>query len=375
MKNRLLFILVTLLVVSGFAATQETLVDKRDGKKYKTVKIDNQTWMAENLNYEVQDSYCYNDDESNCKKYGRLYSWKAALYACPVGWHLPGNIDFKTLYESVGGKQVAGKKLKNKEGWNNNGNGTDEFGFSALSAGAKDNNERYVVEGYLTLFWGSMEKDCDKAFGLLLNFGADSVNLEFGSKDFRWSVRCIKDETVVPATEVTVDSVTDSRDGQTYKTLKIGTQTWMAKNLNYKADSSFCHDNEESNCAKYGRFYKWDAALRACPSGWHLPSKAEFETLFESAGGKQIAGRYLKSKEGWDYSGNGTDAFGFSVLPAHFMDDKGNSGRVGSGAFFWSSAENNSSKAYYMSLNCFGLNASLGDTGKNIALTVRCVKD
>ena len=120
MKNRLLFILVALLAVSGFAETQGTLVDKRDGKKYKTVKIGDQTWMAENLNYEVQDSYCYNDDESNCKKHGRLYSWKAALYACPVGWHLPGNIDFKTLYESVGGKQVAGKKLKSKEGWNNN---------------------------------------------------------------------------------------------------------------------------------------------------------------------------------------------------------------------------------------------------------------
>ena len=333
-------------------------------------------WLAENLNYKTQDSYCYNDNESNCKKHGRLYSWKAALYACPVGWHLPGNIDFKTLYESVGGKQVAGKKLKNKEGWNNNGNGTDDFGFSALSAGAKDNNGRYIVEGYLTLFWGSMEKDCDKAFGLLLNFGADSVNLESGSKDFRWSVRCIKDETVVPATEVTVDSVTDSRDGQTYKTLKIGTQTWMAKNLNYKADSSFCYDNEESNCAKYGRFYKWDDALRACPSGWHLPSKAEFETLIGSVGDKQFAGRYLKSKEGWSYSGNGTDAFGFSVLPAGIRGHSGNYGYEGDYAFFWSSAENNSSNAYYMSFSCFGLNASLSaDGSKNIAFSVRCVKD
>ena len=375
MKYSLLISALLLVAASTFAATQGSLVDKRDGKKYKTVKIGNQTWMAENLNYEMQDSYCYNDDGSNCKKYGRLYSWKAALYACPVGWHLPGNIDFKTLYESVGGKQVAGKKLKNKEGWNNNGNGTDDFGFSALSAGAKDNNGRFIVEGYLTLFWGSMEKDCDKAFGLLLNFGADSVNLESGSKDFRWSVRCIKDETVVPATEVTVDSVTDSRDGQTYKTLKIGTQTWMAKNLNYKADSSFCYDNEESNCAKYGRFYKWDDALRACPSGWHLPSKAEFETLIGSVGDKQFAGRYLKSKEGWSYSGNGTDAFGFSVLPAGIRGHSGNYGYESSSAFFWSSAENNGSNAYYMSFSCFGLNASLGDTGKNIALTVRCVKD
>lgn len=149
----------------------------------------------------------------------------------------------------------------------------------------------------------------------------------------------------------------------------------MAENLNYKADSIFCYDKEESNCAKYGRFYKWDAALKTFPSGWHLPSKAEFETLFGSVGGKQVAGKKLTTKEGWNKNGNGTDDFGFSVLPAGYRDDKGNSVRESSSAFFWSSAENNSSNAYYMSLNCFGLNASLGDTGKNIALTVRCVKD
>lgn len=177
MKNRLVFILIALLAVSGFAATQETLVDKRDGKKYKTVKIGNQTWMAENLNYGMQDSYCYNDDESNCKKYGRLYSWKSALYACPVGWHLPGNIDFKTLYESVGGKQVAGKKLKTKEGWNNNGNGTDEFGFSALSAGYMDDKGNSGREGSSAFFWSSTESVSGSAYYMGLDFSNDDAFL------------------------------------------------------------------------------------------------------------------------------------------------------------------------------------------------------
>ena len=139
---------------------------------------------------------------------------------------------------------------------------------------------------------------------------------------------------------------------------------------------SYCYNDDESNCKKYGRLYSWKAALYACPVGWHLPGNIDFKTLYESVGGKQVAGKKLKNKEGWNNNGNGTDDFGFSALSAGYMDDKGNSGREGSSAFFWSSAENNSSKAYYMSLNCFGLNASLSDDGsKNIAFSVRCVKD
>lgn len=150
-------------------------------------------WLAENLNYKTQDSYCYNDNESNCKKHGRLYSWKAALYACPVGWHLPGNIDFKTLYESVGGKQVAGKKLKTKEGWNKNGNGTDDFGYSALPAGNRLNNGYYRNEGYYASFWSSSEDDSYLAYYMGLYYGSDNADLNYDSKNIAFSVRCVKD--------------------------------------------------------------------------------------------------------------------------------------------------------------------------------------
>ena len=189
MKISLLISALLLIAASAFAATQGSLVDKRDGKKYKTVKIGDQTWMAENLNYEMQDSYCYNDDGSNCKKYGRLYSWKAALYACPVGWHLPGNIDFKTLYESVGGKQVAGKKLKTKEGWNKNGNGTDDFGFSAFPAGQRDGVD-YVGEGYAADFWSSTGYE-ETAFRMCLSF--DDMFVGHHPTNIALSVRCLKD--------------------------------------------------------------------------------------------------------------------------------------------------------------------------------------
>ena len=149
-------------------------------------------------------------------------------------------------------------------------------------------------------------------------------------------------------TEPVKGTLTDSRDGQTYKTVTVGKQTWMAENLNYAytgvpynyysgstSDStSWCYSNAAANCTKYGRLYTWAAAMDSvgtwstnskgcgygtacsptypvrgiCPEGWHLPTNAEFETLFTAVGGQSTAGKMLKSTSGWNSSGNGTDA-------------------------------------------------------------------
>ena len=87
-----------LLCTALFAQQKGTLTDTRDGKIYKTVKIGEQVWMAENLNYEAEGSRCYNDSTTYCKKYGRLYNWETAMKACPNGWHLPSE---KELHELV----------------------------------------------------------------------------------------------------------------------------------------------------------------------------------------------------------------------------------------------------------------------------------
>jgi len=122
----------------------------------------------------------------------------------------------------------------------------------------------------------------------------------------------------VVAGETAFGTFTDTRDGQTYKTVKIGTQTWMAQNLNYKTDSSWCFDNADSNCNKYGRLYTWNAATTVCPAGWKLPDTLDWNRLNTVAVGYN-AGKKLKSKYGWDckesYNGNGTDDFKFSALP------------------------------------------------------------
>lgn len=166
----------------------------------------------------------------------------------------------------------------------------------------------------------------------------------------------------------------DDRDNKAYMTVTIGSLTWMAENLNYKTDGSYCYENKASNCKKYGRLYEWYAAKKACPAGWHLPSKAEFETLW-SATSRLEVGKMLKSKNGWENGNNGIDAYGFRALPAGERSGGLDiSSFAGSQASFWSSAEDFSdfSKAYHLKLYNADF-ASLFALFKNQAYSVRCV--
>jgi uncharacterized protein (TIGR02145 family) len=127
------FAALLLLCTALFAQQKGTLTDTRDGKIYKTVKIGEQVWMAENLNFEAKGSTCYDNKPDNCKKYGRLYKLETAKTACPSGWHLPNDTDWDKLFLYIDGKKerettepyskTAGKLLKSKSGWNENGNG------------------------------------------------------------------------------------------------------------------------------------------------------------------------------------------------------------------------------------------------------------
>ena len=128
------------------------------GKTYKTVKIGNQTWMAENLNYNVSGSVCYDNQESNCNTYGRLYNRSAAMLACPSGWHLSSNTDWDNLVSYVennsGCSSCAGKHLKANCGWNENGNGSNKYGFFALPSGYGDPEENYFGQvGRASYYW------------------------------------------------------------------------------------------------------------------------------------------------------------------------------------------------------------------------------
>lgn len=203
-------------------------------------------------------------------------------------------------------------------------------------------------------------------------------------------------------------TLTDERDGKTYKTVVIGTQTWMAENLNYSDSTNYpsmkgrnwCYENKLDSCSKYGRLYTWSAAMDSvgtfstngkgcgygktcshtypvrgiCPSGWHLPTKTEFETLFTTVGGESTAGKMLKATNGWDSNENGADAFSFSALPAGYRDVNGDFGRAGKYADFWSVTEGTVTGAYRLYLS-YRESASLYDFHKGVALSVRCLRD
>ena len=196
-------------------------------------------------------------------------------------------------------------------------------------------------------------------------------------------------------------TLTDSRDGQTYKIVTIGSQTWMAQNLNYETANSYCYSNNASNCTKYGRLYTWAAAMDSagtwssngkgcgygntcsptypvrgvCPTGWHLPTQTEWNTLFTAVGGSSTAGTKLKSTTGWNGSGNGTDDYSFSALPAGLRSYNGSYYYEGNYAYFWSSTEYDNFSAFNMSLGYSGDDAYLDDNNKYVGYSVRCVKD
>ncbi|GBU26324.1 hypothetical protein R83H12_03020 [Fibrobacteria bacterium R8-3-H12] len=199
--------------------------DSRDGNKYRSVKIGNQTWMAENLNYAGKNDdigVCYGKKPENCKKYGTLYTWSEAMKVCPSGWHLPSEKEWKTLVDFAGGDTIAGKKLKAKIGWveykckyeetTNRGNiividkcSTDEFGFSALPGG-KSPGGYFVNVGDYGYWWSASEGtgDCtgdsycprnDDTFARAAEFSYNYERYYLGSgkKDSFLSVRCLKD--------------------------------------------------------------------------------------------------------------------------------------------------------------------------------------
>ena len=374
------------------------LEDKRDGEIYRTVKIGTQTWMAENLNYAKSDvesktNLCGTDKDS-CVMFGRYYKNKIGL--CPEGWHMPTFDEWNMLYESMGSRSDA-MQAKSFTVWEN---ATDESGFSVIPAGLYCEEllggRFYDGLGIYAIFQVSGEGD---GWGLsATDVGRFDNDNYCGDKATRYgSVRCLQDDDV--HAEVTIGSMIDVRDGQTYKTVSINAQTWMAENLNYKVDSSFCYKKLDDNCSKYGRLYRWAAAIGkpenecgygkscseflgfvqgACPEGWHVPSKVEWETLISVAGGQ--AGKVLKSTFGWYSGGNGSDVISFSALPAGYGYSDGQFLGENLYTHFWSSTEYDGYNAYYMGLDYAVDNAGIGYTytyghNKDLGNSVRCLKD
>jgi uncharacterized protein (TIGR02145 family) len=167
-------------------------------------------------------------------------------------------------------------------------------------------------------------------------------------------------------------------EGKTYRTVVIGTHTWMAENLNYNASGSVCYNNNNANCNTYGRLYDWNTALTICPSGWHLPTDAEWTVLTDYIGGSSTAGTNLKAASGWNTGSGyrpGTDSFGFAALPGGYGYSDGYFDGAGNYGNWWSASESGANIAYirtmYYNYEVVGTNSS----GMAVLFSVRCLQD
>lgn len=174
---------ISLADEKSLTARQGTLKDPRDGQVYKTIKIGNHVWMAENLNYTITDSWCYENSQTNCQEYGRLYTWESAKKGCPTGWHLPTDSEWSTLINNNGGERKADAKLK--EGGSS--------GFNASLGGFRNTDGEFRYVGEDGNYWSSSASGEYDAWVRFFHSGSDKVNRFDYSRDYGLSVRCLQD--------------------------------------------------------------------------------------------------------------------------------------------------------------------------------------
>ncbi len=395
------------------------LVDPRDGHEYKTVKIGNQEWMAENLAYlpdvvpptsnygsDIHQRfyvYGYNGEyineakaTANYKTYGVLYNWPAAVNVCPAGWRLPNLIDWEVLQDQFGGVSVAGGKMKEKgtSHWKTpNTNGSNTVGFTALPGGFRNHLGSFATLNEVAYWWTSEYSDELKAWRRDVSYNQYDLALHAYHKEHGYSVRCIRDSIY--------GAYTDERDWKTYKTIKIGNQVWMAENLAYlpqvfspevaQASSDkaryyvYNHNTNDLDKAKlsynyytYGALYNWPAALNACPSGWRLPSLNDWETLQEALGGVSVAGGKMKEKgtSHWKKPNtNGSDAVGFTALPGGFRNHLGTFATLTEVGYWWSLNGSDATKAWRRDISYNQYDLALHAYQKEHGYSIRCIQD
>ena len=271
--------------------------------------------------------------------------------------------------------------LRSVEGWSNQVNGpregTDDFGFEALPDGMYWESFSKSEAG----FWSATGPTSGPWFRALKPAESSLKRTAAGATDYH-SVRCLSDSSVSLATDgsklkgkVVKGSFTDKRDGTTYPTISIGSKTWLAQNLRVRIDSSWCPEKAVSNCQIEGRLYPWKEAKRACPDHWHLPAAEEWDSLFNAVGGSYSAGIDLRSSQGWNRSGNGTDAVGFDAVAAGTRSTRGDFWGFGENASFWTGDEATGGKAASRTLtwNQIQFDSNLDNERKG--QSVRCVLD
>jgi len=279
-----------------------------------TVPIGNQCWQKSNLNVVPSKgvSKCYDDDPSNCDRYGKLYDWEAAMSACPSGLHLPTKEEWDALASYIESDKsctdCVGNHLKSRSGWTLRG--WDSYGFSAFPGGNYNSDGSHDGIYMNSFWWSASENENYNAYIYTIMYSGN-FRSEESAKNSLMSVRCLHYRSKVSSpAPVCIDG-----------TVPIGNQCWQKSNLNVVPSTGTykCYEDDPANCDKYGKLYDWEAAMSVCPSGFHLPTKEEWETLKPYIESDKscfdCSAKHLKATSGWLDNGNGLDSYGFSALP------------------------------------------------------------
>lgn len=181
-------------------ASAGIFMDMRDGQSYKWVRLkDDKKWMAQNLNYETEGTFCYDNDLANCQEYGRLYTWKAANNACPAGWRLPTDDDWWAMASYYGN---AANSYSDKEKMEGPDDGEiaykalikdGETGFAALLGGSHSADEGFDYLGDLGCYWSSSENNASNIWGYYFYIHSKGLARDNYHKSLGFSCRCLQD--------------------------------------------------------------------------------------------------------------------------------------------------------------------------------------
>ncbi len=328
-------------------------------------------------------------DSNFVANYGCLYTFADAQKVCPTGWKLPSLTELRAFLDYVRSDSNNSDSTKSKNlratTWSS---GADKYGFGALPAGYHSGGYHNFGSG--ASFWSSTEDDSSYAYYLLVV--SDCANEDTYNKVSGFSVRCVKVDCgkkqfdselgyCVCSNQNKYGSSCDNTygqmiaDGKVYKTTKINGKTWMAENMAATKDKNDNNVNcippnsDPASVAKYGCLYTFADAQNICPSGWHLPTKDEFNSLVNYVGDDHFTRSNELRASSWEY---GLDTYGFGTLPAGDYD-YGSYYGFGSRACFWSSTENDSSHAYELYVS--SSNAYVSYIDKKLGNSVRCVQN
>ena len=431
--------------------TYGTMKDPRDGKTYKTTELNGQTWMAENLNYagnKVGESFCYGNDEDICEIYGRLYTREAAMNSadcgtsdlcglgdgpiqgiCPDEWHIPSVAEINALWNELDSNVNSWVSSK---GWAIDRAGGDSYGLSFIPAGMDGAHGFQHLDSIASMWLYSPNGSQNY---LVLNSETDKVFISDYSSYASVSVRCVKGEAVLPSSSSYSSSssssteplssgasssssfdyysiilekgeqfnanfaygtMTDTRDGQTYKTVEVKGRVWMAENLNFAGNdslpivkqNSICYNDTSITCELFGRLYSREGAMNsdtcgynhacslgdtvqgACPDGWHIPSLSEAEDLISF--NDSLSYSSLASMTGWRVIGE--DSYGLSFLPTgNKRGDKFSN--IGLSAFMWVNTPGAKQRYFVVNGNDKRVFIHQGINDTALYLSIRCVKD